>query len=87
MPSKMAKKTSRKLFLFGRYSLALLLPKKWLNELNAQRGDLVDLEFDRKRGRVVIRFNHQLEKTTPQAERPTTRKTETPDGFEPIPEL
>lgn len=53
--SFMAKKSSRKFFLFGRYSLALLLPKKWLTELGINRGDAVDLEYDRKRRRIVIR--------------------------------
>jgi len=48
---------TRKLFLFSRYSLALLLPKTWLNELGIERGELVTLKLDRKRSRIIIKFN------------------------------
>ena len=57
----------RKLFLFGKYSLALLPPKKWLSELGVNKGDHVELEFDRKRKRIVLKFgsyNQEVSETT-----------------------
>ncbi len=60
--SYMARKDKRKLFLFGKYSLALLPPKKWLNELGIKKGDTVGLEFDRTRKRIVIRLGDTVEK-------------------------
>jgi len=53
----MAKTSSRKLFLFGRYSIALLLPKKWLVEHNVKIGDIIDLELDNKKERIIVKLN------------------------------
>lgn len=85
----MAKKTARKLFLFGRYSLALLLPKKWLSEQGVKRGDSVGLEYDRKRGRIVVRIGGA---TAPLVSKPPKKRPDSPppaptDQLEPIPEL
>ncbi len=84
--SSMARHTDRKLFLFGRYSLALLLPKLWLKELGIQAGSLVHLEFDRSRARIVVRL-----RPAPTKELPQTKKRKTPPkpdtGWEPLPEL
>lgn len=73
----------RKLFLFSRYSLALLLPKIWLKELGAERGELVTLNLDRKRGRIVLQFNA---KDSP-ADAIETPILLSQDGLEPIPQL
>jgi len=76
--------SERKLFLFGRYSLALLLPKKWLGELGVERGEEVRLELDRKRKRIVIRFSNNTEPVS------RTRKLKTNKnnpGWQPIPQL
>ncbi|MEK7170725.1 MAG: hypothetical protein AAB774_00245 [Patescibacteria group bacterium] len=84
----MARKSVRKLFLFGRYSLALLLPKKWLTELGVKRGESVRLELDRTRKRVVLRFgqvsSNQAEKP-PASKKPEAAKSD--NGLQPIPEL
>jgi len=90
--SVMAKKTSRKFFLFGRYSLALLIPKKWLNELNVKRGDVVGLEFDRKRRRIVLRITDQIssfgDKTETERSKSETLLTKNnEEGLEPIPQI
>ena len=85
MPFLMAKKDARKLFLFGRYSLALLLPKKWLTELGVKRGEVVAMEFDRRRGRIVLRFNVQQTPAKPVADRPI--KATERDDLEPIPQI
>lgn len=79
----MARKSERKLFLFGRYSLALLLPKRWLTELGAKAGTIVHLELDRARKRVVVRFGAT---PLPNARRKPTSKSTDP-GWEPIPQL
>lgn len=84
----MAKKSVRKLFLFGRYSLAMLLPKKWLTEIGAKRGESVALEFDRRRGRIVLRFNQNVEAGLENAAvPPKVKKSEPPTDLQPIPEL
>ncbi len=63
--SNMARIDKRKLFLFGKYSLALLPPKKWLTEIGVKQGDLVQLEFDRKRKRIVLRMDGQDKEIKP----------------------
>lgn len=84
----MAKKSARKLFLFGRYSLAMLLPKKWLTEIGAKRGELVAMEFDRRRRRIVLRFSQSPETRLVDVIVPTkSKKEETPTDLQPIPEL
>jgi antitoxin component of MazEF toxin-antitoxin module len=52
--SDMARHSTRKLFLFGRYSLALLLPKRWLTELGIVAGQQVELKFDKTKKRVIV---------------------------------
>lgn len=76
---------ARKLFLFGRYSLALLLPKKWLTELGVKRGELVTMEYDRRRGRVVLRFETPLNTTKPIASEALNIPDR--DDLEPIPQI
>lgn len=72
-------KSERKIFLFGRYSLALLLPKKWLRDFKVKRGDILNLELDKKQARIIVRLkNTRNEKTS--------RKKKKVD-WEPIPQL
>ena len=79
---------TRKLFLFGKYSLALLLPKKWLTELGVERGDSVELELDRSRKRVVLRFSQTQNVSTQKAKVQTEiLTTPEPSELQPIPEL
>ena len=77
---------SRKLFLFGRYSLAILLPKKWLSLLEAKRGERVILELNLKRRRIVIRFSSE---STPASNKPIKTKADPDDktDWEPIPQI
>lgn len=85
--SDMARKSDRKLFLFGRYSLALLPPKRWLSEMGVKAGDIVHLELDRARKRIVVRLNV---KDSPSGTKKPNKKTSSkrPDGdWEPIPQL
>lgn len=79
------RKSERKLFLFGRYSIALLLPKRWLGELEVKAGSFVNLEFDRARKRIVIRFSSTRAPEKPR--RPNTKPAEQSDELEPIPQL
>jgi hypothetical protein len=84
----MAKKDARRLFLFGRYSLAMLLPKKWLIEIGAKRGELVAMEFDRRRRRIVLRFSQNPETRLVDVIVPTkSKKPEPSSDLQPIPEL
>lgn len=80
----MARKSERKLFLFGRYSLALLLPKRWLTELGAVAGTVVGLEMDRARKRIVVRFTNTTESATKS--KPKRQPKEETD-WQPIKEL
>lgn len=77
--SSMGIKSQRKLFLFGKYSLAILPPKKWLTEFDVKRGDILKLELDRRRGRIVISLKDKGE-----AQKPKEPKSSSND-FEPIP--
>lgn len=79
--SDMTKSSERKLFLFGRYSLALLLPKKWLTELRAKRGDIVSLKYDAQKGQIIVSFSEDTKK------KPVTRQKSSPEDWEPIPQL
>jgi len=84
----MRQHTARKLFLFGRYSLALLLPKKWLRTLGVGRGETVQLELDRKRRRIVVRLNSARtppETTTKPGVKPPSSSEKS--DLEPIPPL
>lgn len=84
----MPRHSARKLFLFGRYSLALLLPKKWLRELGIGPGAGVELEFDKTRQRIVIRLNDAA-KTPPAVEKKSSnpKKSAKDTGWQPIPQL
>ncbi len=81
----MARHSDRKLFLFGRYSLALLLPKPWLKELGILAGNQVHLEFDRARKRIVVRLNGSAlpSHTARQPKQPKN----TGSDWTPLPEL
>lgn len=50
----MSKFSVRKLFLFGRYSIALLLPRNWARELELDNRSFVALEFDRTKKRIIV---------------------------------
>lgn len=80
----MARHSDRKLFLFGRYSLALLLPKAWLKELGVIAGNQVHLEFDRARKRIIVRL--QPTETAPTATRKKAQQNPDTD-WTPLPEL
>ena len=81
----MKKVVRRKLFLFGRYSLALLPPKKWLSKMGVKRGDLVDIELDDPRRQLIVRFVNQPKN------KPVKKKTMGNDkprnGWDPIPRI
>lgn len=82
----MTRKSQRKLFLFGKYSLALLPPKKWLTELGVGKGDNVILELDKSRKRIVVRL--ASEEPVAQEQRKAKPKSSQPaDDWETIPEL
>ncbi|HSX42066.1 MAG TPA: AbrB/MazE/SpoVT family DNA-binding domain-containing protein [Candidatus Saccharimonadales bacterium] len=78
--------SQRKLFLFGRYSLALLLPKKWLRELGIEPGAKVQLEFDKTRSRIVIRLNTAAP-TKPAKGTQSPKRLAKDAGWQPIPPL
>jgi hypothetical protein len=80
----MARHSDRKLFLFGRYSLALLLPKIWLKELGITAGNQVHLEFDRARKRIVVRLNDQARLTNRARKKPSHTVG---SDWTPLPEL
>ena len=84
----MARITQRKLFLFGRYSLALLPPKRWLSELGVNAGDIVQLEFDGSRKRIVVRLKID-EPVLKARSKPVKRSTENPNDpdWQPIPQI
>lgn len=81
----MARHSDRKLFLFGRYSLALLLPKVWLKELGINAGSQVHLEFDRARKRIVVRLEGGEPTVKPQTRKHNPKPAES--GWTPLPEL
>ena len=85
----MKKVVRRKLFLFGRYSLALLPPKKWLTKLGVEEGDSVEIEMNASKNRMIIHFHPENKtQTTPDKDKPTSKKPDKPnDGWEPIPQL
>ena len=75
---------TRKLFLFGKYSLALLPPKKWLSKLGIKEGDTVGMQLDSSKRRLIVYFDSKrMEKAT------KTNKNNKPskNGWEPIPRL
>ena len=85
--SDMTRKSERKLFLFGKYSLALLPPKKWLTELGIKKGDSVTLELDRSRRRIVVRLAEEAGQTPTNTSPKSIKPEETNDDWESIPEL
>jgi len=78
----MRRSANRKLFLFGRYSIALLPPKKWLNELGVEVGDKAVVELDKKRRRLIVSFKSD----NPSSDQPAKTKPQS-DDWEPIPKL
>ena len=86
--SFMGKTTKRKLFLFGRYSLALLPPKKSLSELGVKAGDVAQVVLDRPKKRLVITFDVPDASTTPaESPKKTSKAAQPKDGWQQIPEL
>jgi len=84
----MAKNNRRKLFLFGRYSLALLLPKRWLKELAAERGQEVVLQFNKKRHQITIEFDSsKIPNKIPSSVSEQKKKKIDGDDWQPIPQL
>lgn len=71
--------------MFGRYSLALLLPKTWLRELGVGAGNQVHLEFDRARKRIVVRLEEGKSVTAPATRKKPVKSAET--DWTPLPEL
>lgn len=47
--------TDRKLIKFSNYSLCITLPKSVIRELKWEKGDIVRLEIDSKKGEILIR--------------------------------
>ena len=79
----MIKLSKRKMFLFGRYSLALLLPKKWLTEMAANAGDIVTVKYEKEKRQVIVYF-----KKHPKVDsKPKEKSDKRSDGFEPIPQI
>lgn len=84
----MARTSWRKLFLFGRYSLALLPPKKWLTEIGIKKGDKVKLEFDKSRKRIVVRLAPTNGSPASSSNNGRDKKPKTgSDDFQPIPQI
>lgn len=78
--------SNRKLFLFGRYSIALLLPKKWLAEFGAGPGQDVVLEFDAARKRIIVRPTAAKQQSTAKpatTKQPPAKPTPKPAQPEP----
>jgi hypothetical protein len=78
----MRKTSARKLFLFGKYSLALLPPKKWLRELGVEAGDQAQVEFDRTKKRLIVSFTGKPGLKTKESKNPSGK-----DDWQPIPQL
>jgi len=80
----MRKSSKRKLFLFGRYSLALLPPKKWLSDLGVKAGDEAVVEFDKAKKRLIVSFSTEaLEGKDKLNEKADTSS----DDWQPIPRM
>lgn len=80
----MAKKASRKFFLFGKYSLALLLPKKWLTELGADRKTTVNLEYDAQKKRIIVKFSQS---TNTPLKKKSKKAKQLDETWQPIPQI
>ncbi|MFA5134601.1 MAG: AbrB/MazE/SpoVT family DNA-binding domain-containing protein [Patescibacteria group bacterium] len=48
-------KITRKLFQTGKYSYVITLPKDLIRHLGWQRGDTVEVDFDRSKSRMIIK--------------------------------
>jgi bifunctional DNA-binding transcriptional regulator/antitoxin component of YhaV-PrlF toxin-antitoxin module len=83
----MAKHSRRKLFLFGKYSLALLLPKKWLVEQGVEIGDEVELEYYSKKGRVIVKLDAKPISSAKKTSKPKSKTAKKSDDWEPIPQI
>lgn len=78
----MRKSSKRKLFLFGRYSLALLPPKKWLSDLGIKAGDEALVEFDKTKKRLIVSFSQSVKEDVA-----AQKSVDQPDDWQPIPKL
>lgn len=88
MSFKMKKTIKRKLFLFGRYSLALLPPKKWLSKLGIKEGDYVDMELNTSKRRLIIQFrSSELDSPDTKTTKSPTDTDKSKNGWEPIPRI
>lgn len=77
----MRKSSRRKLFLFGRYSLALLPPKKWLGDLGVKAGDEAVVELDKTKKRLIVSFPN----SSRSPNKPAANSKKKTDDWEPIP--
>lgn len=55
-------KTSRKLIKFGNYSLCVTLPKSLVRDLKLKKGDLISLEVESNKKKIIIDFNGKYSK-------------------------
>jgi antitoxin component of MazEF toxin-antitoxin module len=53
------KTEKRKLIKFGNYSLCITLPKDIVSEMKLKKGDVINLQVDEQKGKIII----DLEKT------------------------
>jgi len=86
----MAKVTQRKFFLFGKYSLALLLPKKWLSELGVGEQSQVRIEYEGSKRKITLRFDEGLLADSTKKvvkKKPTGKTSDSDETWEPIPQI
>lgn len=85
----MAKRANRHFFLFGKYSLALLLPKKWLTELGVKQGSVAHLEYDATKKRITVQLTALSSKNPAptSGEPPATKNANEEADWQPIPQL
>lgn len=90
--SVMKMRLNRKLFRFGQYSLALLVPKSWLREQGIEPGHSVELEYQRSKQQIVLHLNSNPADPKP-APKPvakissSTQMATSDSDWEPIPQL
>lgn len=48
-------KITRKLFQTGKYSYVITLPKDLIRHLGWQRGDTVEVDFDKSKSRIIVK--------------------------------
>lgn len=87
--SFMGKISKKKMFLFGRYSLAILPPKKWLSEMGVEEGDEVTVELDKRKRRIIIHIDEvrDSKKITNKKVEKSDRGDRDSDDWQPIPQL